>query len=372
METRSIKQKTRETEGQGKIQILQEEKVEEQTKIDERIGNCKEDKMMQMLIQMMQQNSALVNYMEENNQKLDETRTEIRTEMDQSMEKIQRQFLTIQEWINMKREKKEIVNYIEEKIKIGNGTGHNVITNYSKIEREAPKFHPSKNQHPKVYFQELQIYLTVIKKQIGNQFDQAMEDAIIREAMRGETETCHSLRVSREEYALNIIYLFKQLEENVDEKTIVHILAGQFEEETHIKVMIDETKNFDDLVKILKAHDQCEKDRKRVDGSKYYNLGHYSNYQYQKYNHGDQERDNYNYPQEPSQFYHNNHNRNQRFEDNRRWNDYGNRQHGNTYRYREQTREGRNQGTFKRYKNENNTSGERNVNINNIVQQPRE
>ncbi|KAF5293824.1 hypothetical protein FQA39_LY03309 [Lamprigera yunnana] len=151
--------------------------------------------------------------MEENNQKLDKTRTEIRTEMDQSIEKIEKQFLTIQERINKKREKKyvevdckmveiqeqvnnnsgkiigicerlreegtkllinveakinqdkeekiqacedlkeqnrEIMNYIEEKIKIGNGTGHNVITNYSKLEREAVKFHPSKNQHPKV------------------------------------------------------------------------------------------------------------------------------------------------------------------------------------------------------------------------------
>ncbi|KAF5301340.1 hypothetical protein FQA39_LY10738 [Lamprigera yunnana] len=87
---------------------------------------------------------------------------------------------------DLKEQKREIVNYIEEKIKIGNGTGHNVITDYSKIEREAPKFHLSKNQHPKVYVQELQTYLEVIKKKIGNQYDQAMEDAIIREAMRRE------------------------------------------------------------------------------------------------------------------------------------------------------------------------------------------
>ncbi|KAF5304541.1 hypothetical protein FQA39_LY09592 [Lamprigera yunnana] len=260
----------------------------------------------------------MLNKFEENNKKLDETRTEIRTEMDQSMEKIQRQFLTIQERINerwekkyvevdskmeeiqeqvdnnsveingicerlreqgtklinveakinqhkeeriqvcedLKEQKREIVNYIEEEIKIGNGTGHNVTTNYIKIEREAPKFHPSKNQHPKVYVQELQTYLEVIKKQIGNQHDQAMKDAIIREATREETETWYRTK--------------------------------------------------------------CERDRKRLDGSKYYNRGCYNNYQYGKYNHGGQERDNYNYTRglfHGNQFYHNNNNRNQRFQD---------------------------------------------------------
>ncbi|KAF5292238.1 hypothetical protein FQA39_LY14053 [Lamprigera yunnana] len=396
METRSTNQKPRETEEQEKFQILQEEELEEPTKSEERSNNCKEDKLIQMLLQM---NSAMLNKLEEtnqklqekmlnkfeeNNKKLDETRTEIRTEIDQIMEKIQRQFLTIQERINenwdkryvevdtkwkkyknkqlinveakinqhkeeriqvcedLKEQKREIVNYIEEKIKIGNGTGYNVITNYSKIEREAPKFHPSKIQHPKVYLQELHTYLEVIKKQIVNKYDQTMEDAIIREAI-----------------------------------TIFHILAGQFEEEIHNKVMIDETKNFDDLVKILKAHDQCERDRKRLDGSKYYNRRHYNKYQYGKYNHGGQERDNYNYTRGPfhgNQFYHNNNNRNQRFQDNRIWNNYINGQYENAYRSREQTREGRNDGTFKRFENENenNRLGGRNVNINHIVQQPRE
>ncbi|KAF5286240.1 hypothetical protein FQA39_LY16351 [Lamprigera yunnana] len=81
METRSIKQKTRETEGQEQIQILQEVEVEEQTKIDERNDNCNEDKMMQMLIQMNsamlnkleEKNSAILNKFEETNQKLEET-----------------------------------------------------------------------------------------------------------------------------------------------------------------------------------------------------------------------------------------------------------------------------------------------------------
>ncbi|KAF5305953.1 hypothetical protein FQA39_LY09109 [Lamprigera yunnana] len=131
-------------EGQDKNQILQEEEVEEQTEIEKKNDNCKEDKIMQMLIQLMQRNSAhktaLVNKMEENNQKLeernsalvnklketmlnkleekncamlskleetnhklDETRAKIRTAMDQSMEKIQKLFNTMQEKIDGKR-----------------------------------------------------------------------------------------------------------------------------------------------------------------------------------------------------------------------------------------------------------------------------
>ncbi|KAF5302399.1 hypothetical protein FQA39_LY10438 [Lamprigera yunnana] len=94
-------------------------------------------------------------------------------------------------------------------------------------------------------------------------------------------------------YGTKFSHSLKQLEEKLNKSTIVHIQAGQFAEEIHNKVIINETKNFDDLVKILKS--QCERDRKRLDGSKYYNRGHYNNYQYGKYNHGGQERGNYNY-----------------------------------------------------------------------------
>ncbi|KAF5284312.1 hypothetical protein FQA39_LY04605 [Lamprigera yunnana] len=206
---------------------------------------------------------------------------------------------------DLKEQNREIVNYIEEKIKIGNGIGHNVTINYKKIEKEAPKFHSSKNEHRKVFVQELQTYLEVIKRQIGNQYDQSMEAA---EAMRGETETR---------------YKTKLLEEKIDERTIFHILPKKFEEEIHNKVMIDKTKNFDDLVKILKTHDKCEWGRKRVDGNKYYNRSHNNNYQNEQYNQRSHERDNYRYtlgPSQRNQFCHNNNNnRNQRFQDNRRW-----------------------------------------------------
>ncbi|KAF5289895.1 hypothetical protein FQA39_LY14957 [Lamprigera yunnana] len=246
--------------------------------------------------------------------------------MDQRMEKIQRQFLTIQS-INEKWEKKyvevdnemekiqeqvdnnsgeingickrlreqgtklinveaKINQHKEEKIQVCEG--HNVITNYRKIEREAPKFHPSKNQHPKMYVQELQTYLEVIKKQIGNQYGQAMEDAIIKEAMRGETETWYRTKVGKyrnfKQFRKGFMKNYWGMKEEsvmkselygtkfshslrLDEITIVHILAVQFEKKIHNKVIIDETKNFDDLVKILKAHHQCERGRKRLDGA---------------------------------------------------------------------------------------------------------
>ncbi|KAF5281634.1 hypothetical protein FQA39_LY17756 [Lamprigera yunnana] len=136
MQTRSIKQKTRETEGQEQIQMLQEAEVEEQTKIDDRNANCKEDKMM-----LIQLNSAIINKLEETNskleekllnkleeinQQLDETRTAIRTKMDQSMQKIQRQFKNIQEKIGKKWEKKYVeldCKMVERKVQVDRNSG---------------------------------------------------------------------------------------------------------------------------------------------------------------------------------------------------------------------------------------------------------
>ncbi|KAF5277621.1 hypothetical protein FQA39_LY06114 [Lamprigera yunnana] len=192
---------------------------------------------------------------------------------------------------DLKEQKREIVNYIEEKIKIGNGTGHNVITNYSEIEREAPKFHPSKINIPKCTFKSYK--------------------PIWREAMRGETETWYrtkvgeyrnfkqfwkgfmknywgtkeelvmksklygtkfsqSLRVSREEYVLNKIIFFKQLEEKLLNK-----------------VRIIEVKKFDEVVRILEIHYQCGKDGVRNDGHEYDN--HYNNYEQRKYSYIEQD-----------------------------------------------------------------------------------
>ncbi|KAF5277635.1 hypothetical protein FQA39_LY06128 [Lamprigera yunnana] len=168
---------------------------------------------------------------------------------------------------DLKEHNKEIVNYIEEKIKIENATGHNMITNYRKIEKGAPKFHQSENEHSKVFVRELQTHLE--------------EDAIIREAMRGETETEYRTKYQAiwkgfmknysgikeksvmkiELYGTKLNHSSRQLEKKVDDRTIVHIVSGQFEEEIHNKVIIDETKKFDELVKILKAHDHCERDR---------------------------------------------------------------------------------------------------------------
>ncbi|KAF5287823.1 hypothetical protein FQA39_LY15684 [Lamprigera yunnana] len=193
---------------------------------------------------------------------------------------------------DLKEQKREIVNYIEEKIKIGNGTGHNVITNYSKIEREAPKFHPSKNQHTKVHVQELQTYLEVIKKQIGNQYDQAMEDAIIREAMRGDTETWY--RTKEGEYR------------NFQEPQ-----KGFMNDYWEIK---EESVMKSELYGTTFNHSlRCGKDGVRNDGNEYYN--HYNNYEQRKYNYSGQGRNNHNYSQgayQGNQFYHYHKNRNSR------------------------------------------------------------
>ncbi|KAF5298072.1 hypothetical protein FQA39_LY11840 [Lamprigera yunnana] len=177
--------------GQDKIQILQEEELEEQTEIAERTVYCKEDKMMQMLIEMQQNNahnSALLN-------KLEETRAEIRTEVDQNMKIIQ--------------------------------------------------------------------------------------------------------------------------------------CLGQLEE-LQKKLMIIEIKKFYELVRILKVHYQCGRDRVRENGNKYYNRSHYDNYLHKKYNYSGQRRNNHNYSQgscQRKQFYYN--------------------------------------------KKGNNRLCERNLNINQIIQQPR-
>ncbi|KAF5306865.1 hypothetical protein FQA39_LY00095 [Lamprigera yunnana] len=176
--------------------------------------------------------------------------------------------------------------------------GGNVNTNYRKIEKEAPNLYSSKNEHPKIFVQELQALLNKIKKQIRDQYVQAMEDAIIREAMKEETESwvwgikeesvikselygskfSLSLGIHRDEYALNVIHLFKQLQEEIDERTIVYILAGQLEVEIQNKVMMDETEKFEELLRILKAQDQCEKEIEKDYERKYNQQGQYNNY----------------------------------------------------------------------------------------------
>ncbi|KAF5270472.1 hypothetical protein FQA39_LY08350 [Lamprigera yunnana] len=100
--------KMKETEKQEKIHILQEEETEEQAEIEKRIDNCKEDKMMHILIEMMQQNSAFVSNMEENNQKLEETYQKLEEKNSALENKLEEN--------NQKLEKKNsaIVNKLEE------------------------------------------------------------------------------------------------------------------------------------------------------------------------------------------------------------------------------------------------------------------
>ncbi|KAF5274725.1 hypothetical protein FQA39_LY07117 [Lamprigera yunnana] len=181
----------------------------------------------------------MLNKFEKNNKKLYETRAEVRTEMDQSMEKIQRLFNTMQEKIDEKWEK----NYVEFDCKM--------------VERT---------------------------EQVDNNSGHIIDN-------------CKDLReVSREEYVLNKIYLFKQLEEELLNKD-----------------RIIEVKKFDELVRILEIYYQYGKDGVRNDVNEYYN--HYNNYEQRKYSYSGQGKNNHNYSQElyqENQIYHYHKNRNSR------------------------------------------------------------
>ncbi|KAF5306119.1 hypothetical protein FQA39_LY09097 [Lamprigera yunnana] len=294
METRNTKQKPRETEEQEKIQILQEEELEEPTKIEERSNNCKEDKLMQMLLQM---NSAMLNKFEENNQKfeetnktleennqkleekikkmlnkfeennkkLDKTRAEIRTEMNQSMKKIQRLFNTIQEKIDEKWEK----NYVDFDCKMVDIT-EQVDNNSEHINDNCKDLKRTEKENI-VNFKEPQ-------KGFMKNYWGIKEESVMKSELYG-TKFNHSLR--------------------------------QLEQELLNKDRIIEVKKFDEVVRRLEIHYQCGKDGLRNDGNEYYN--HYNNYEQGKYNYSGQGRNNHNYSQGPyqgNQFYHYHKNRN--------------------------------------------------------------
>ncbi|KAF5269103.1 hypothetical protein FQA39_LY08773 [Lamprigera yunnana] len=294
------------------IIILEETgEVEEQTKIEGRNDNCKEDKMMQMLIQLNnailnkleqcsqklkerncamfnkleesnqkleERNCAMFNKLEEIHQKLDETKAEITTEkcekkyieLDCKMVEREKQvennaghvdgkckglreFTDVDAKMNqdtedkiqickdLKEQSKDIVNYIEERTEIWNSTANKMIIDYK--EREYISFQESRKGFMRNYWG--------IK-----------EESVMKSELYG-TKFNHSLR--------------------------------HLQEELQNKVMIIETKKFDELEKILKAGDHCERDRKRDDGSKYNSKSYYNNYHQRKQNYGDQENHNHNY-----------------------------------------------------------------------------
>ncbi|KAF5294445.1 hypothetical protein FQA39_LY13430 [Lamprigera yunnana] len=78
------------------------------------------------------------------------------------------------------------------------------------------------------------------------------EESVMQGEWYGIRFSC-SLRESREEYVLNKIYLLKQVEEELQNK-----------------VMIFETKKFDELVRILEVHYQSETDRLNNSGNRHF------------------------------------------------------------------------------------------------------
>ncbi|KAF5271772.1 hypothetical protein FQA39_LY08095 [Lamprigera yunnana] len=105
----------------------------------------------------------------------------------------------------------------------------------------------------------------VIKNQIGNQYRQAMEDASIGEAMREEIETWYRTKVRDYRNFKQFRKGFMKNHWGTKEESVMKSELQDNSKKKHIIKLIDKTKNFDDLVKTLKAHDKCEKDRKRVD-----------------------------------------------------------------------------------------------------------
>ncbi|KAF5299681.1 hypothetical protein FQA39_LY11476 [Lamprigera yunnana] len=114
--------------------------------------------------------------------------------MDQNMEEIQKQLKAIQKAINEKWEKKYLeFDSITVKLKepVGNNSeqingickglreqGNKLINveakisqdreeYFRRIEKETRKFHPSTNEYPKMFLQELQSYLVVVKSILG-------------------------------------------------------------------------------------------------------------------------------------------------------------------------------------------------------------
>ncbi|KAF5275972.1 hypothetical protein FQA39_LY00768 [Lamprigera yunnana] len=210
---------------------------------------------------MKQQNSTVVNKLKENNQeleetnqkleendqKLEDTKAELRTKVDQNMKKIHRQFKTLQEGIDKKWEKKYIdldCKMVERKEQVINNSGHK--DSNCKVVREQGK------------------KLIDVEAKIS----QDREESI---------QVCKDVK---EQYFSNFINtnLFNFFNK------FLNSIPGQFEEVIQNKVMIIETKKFDELMRILEARDQCEKEREVVDGNKYNGRSHYNNYQHRKYN----------------------------------------------------------------------------------------
>ncbi|KAF5293507.1 hypothetical protein FQA39_LY02992 [Lamprigera yunnana] len=125
--------------------------------------------------------------------------------------------------------------------------------------------------------------------------------------------------------------------------------------------MMDEMKNFDELLRILKAHDQCEKQREKDYASKDNQQGQYNSYTRKNYHQGNLEDNNHNYLQRMYQDNQpNHHNGNQRFQNNGR---------GEITGMRHKRGQVRGEGIENEW---NNGSTERRVNVNHIVQQLRE
>ncbi|KAF5288785.1 hypothetical protein FQA39_LY15276 [Lamprigera yunnana] len=222
--------------------------------------------------------------------------------MDQGMEKIQKLFNTIQEKTDEKWEKKYVeldCKMVEGKEQVDNNDGH-MDDNYKGLQEQGNKLINVEAKINQDTEEKIQI-CKVLKEQSKKIVDDIAEKIKI-ESQKGFVKNYWGIKeesmMKCELYGIKFNHSLRQLEE-----------------ELLNKVRIIEDKEFDELVRILEVHYQCERDRVRDDGNKYNNRGRYDNYQHKKYNYGGQGRNNNYYSQGPYQgyqFYHYNKNGNDR------------------------------------------------------------
>ncbi|KAF5291115.1 hypothetical protein FQA39_LY14357 [Lamprigera yunnana] len=231
----------------------------------------------------------MLNKFEENNKKLDETIAEIKTEMDQSMEKIQRLFNTMQEKINEKWEK----NYVEFDCKMVERT-EQIDNNSGDINDNCKDL----QEQSKEIVDDVEEKTKIVNKMIMNYKEGEYRN--FQQPQRGFMKDYWGIKkesvIKSELYGTKFNHSLRQLEEELLNK-------GR----------IIEVKKFDEVVRILEIHYQCGKDGLRNDGNEYYN--YYNNYEQRKYSYSGQGRNNHNYSQGPYQrneIYHYHKNRNSR------------------------------------------------------------
>lgn len=269
----------------------------------------------------------------------------------------------------MKKVEGEIIN---RRVRFGTEGGTSVIY-VGGNEQSVPKFTPNKNYHPKTFIKDLKSYLDGLQTQMGSCCDQVMEVNTIKLAMKGEAEMwfntikheinnleefeakflkfywgpdqqvqlqtklfngkyIQNRNLTRENYAIDKLHSFQQLEGICNMTTIIRQLAQHFNFEIYRKVIIDNIIEFDQFIQILRGYDYAEEEEKRAGGRHNVNFGNYNNNNNER-NGNFQRNNNSNYGNRynnnNNNYNNNNHNNNGRY--GRYNNNYNNNNYNNNY-----------------------------------------